>query len=417
MALWADKGNEMAITVNTNLSSLQAQLNLNNSSMSLNQSLQRLSSGFRINSGKDDAAGLAISQTLTSAIRGNNQAMRNANDGVSVGQTAEGAMGQIANNLQRIREIAVQASNGGVSDTNRSQLQNEVNQLTQEISRTIQTTEFNGTKLLAGGANLTFQVGSEGAADNQISIQTVDLTQSTPNTLSGSTADLTKAAADAKTAWDAAKTAYGAVADATTGAPNPGVTQATADEMKRKSLNAEKAYLDTDLAAKSKAVDDADKAWQAADTAGKAAAKTALDNARTAMDTAKDAQTTFSNANPTIGASGGLHSFNANLLAVKTVDVTSQDGAAKALNLLSQDIAKISDLRSTFGSVMNRFDAVVANLGNYTQNLTAANSRIMDVDFASETANLTKGQILQQAGGSILKQANSLPQAALSLLQ
>ncbi|AXE32556.1 hypothetical protein DK842_04440 [Chromobacterium phragmitis] len=187
--------------------------------------------------------------------------------------------------------------------------------------------------------------------------------------------------------------------------------------MKRKSLNAEKAYLDTDLAAKSKAVDDADKAWQAADTAGKAAAKTALDNARTAMDTAKDAQTTFSNANPTIGASGGLHSFNANLLAVKTVDVTSQDGAAKALNLLSQDIAKISDLRSTFGSVMNRFDAVVANLGNYTQNLTAANSRIMDVDFASETANLTKGQILQQAGGSILKQANSLPQAALSLLQ
>ncbi|MEN7429998.1 flagellin [Chromobacterium sp. TRC.1.1.SA] len=410
----------MAITVNTNLSSLQAQLNLNNSSMSLNQSLQRLSSGFRINSGKDDAAGLAISQTLTSAIRGNNQAMRNANDGVSVGQTAEGAMGQIANNLQRIREIAVQASNGGVSDTNRSQLQNEVDQLTQEISRTIQTTQFNGTKLLSGGANLTFQVGSEGSADNQISIQTVDLTQSTPNTLSGSTADLTKAATDAKTAWDAAKTAYGAVANATTGAPNPGVTQAAADEMKRKSLNAEKSYLDIDLAAKSKAVEDADKAWQAADpTVGtaKADAKTALDAARTKMDAAKDAQTTFSNANPTIGASGGLHSFNANLAAVKTIDVTSQDGAAKALNLLSQDIAKISDLRSTFGSVMNRFDAVVANLGNYTQNLTAANSRIMDVDFASETANLTKGQILQQAGGSILKQANSLPQAALALLQ
>ncbi|MEN2426321.1 flagellin [Chromobacterium vaccinii] len=410
----------MAITVNTNLSSLQAQLNLNNSSMSLNQSLQRLSSGFRINSGKDDAAGLAISQTLTSAIRGNNQAMRNANDGVSVGQTAEGAMGQIANNLQRIREIAVQAANGGVSDTNRSQLQNEVDQLTQEISRTIQTTEFNGTKLLAGGATLTFQVGSQGAADNQISIQTVDLTQSTSNTLSGSTADLTKAAADAKTAATDADTAYKAVADAATGKPNAGVTQATADEMKRKSLNAQKSYLDLDLAAKSKAVDDADKAWQAiapTDTTAKDAAKTALDNARKAMDTAKDAQTTFSNANPTIGASGGLHSFNANLAAVKTVDVTSQDGAAKALNLLTQDIAKISDVRSTFGSVMNRFDAVVANLGNYTQNLTAANSRIMDVDFASETANLTKGQILQQAGGSILKQANSLPQAALALLQ
>lgn len=411
----------MAITVNTNLSSLQAQLNLNNSSMSLNQSLQRLSSGFRINSGKDDAAGLAISQTLTSAIRGNNQAMRNANDGVSVGQTAEGAMGQIANNLQRIREIAVQASNGGVSDTNRSQLQNEVDQLTQEISRTIQTTQFNGTKLLSGGANLTFQVGSEGSADNQISIQTVDLTKSAANTQTGTQADLTKAATDAKTASDAAETAYKAVVDATTGKPNAGVTQATADELKRKSLDAKKSFLDLDLAAKNKAVDDADKANQAAlagtDTAAQTATATALKNARDAMNTAKDDLNKFTVANPNVGASGGLHSYNGSLSAVKTVDITTQDGAAKALNLLSEDIAKISDMRSTFGSVMNRFDAVVANLGNYTQNLTAANSRIMDVDFASETANLTKGQILQQAGGSILKQANSLPQAALALLQ
>ncbi|MEO2218049.1 flagellin [Chromobacterium vaccinii] len=415
----------MAITVNTNLSSLQAQLNLNNSSMSLNQSLQRLSSGFRINSGKDDAAGLAISQTLTSAIRGNNQAMRNANDGVSVGQTAEGAMGQIANNLQRIREIAVQASNGGVSDTNRSQLQNEVDQLTQEISRTIQTTQFNGTKLLSGGANLTFQVGSEGSADNQISIQTVDLTQPVTNTGTGTVTDLTKAAADAKTAWDDAKTAYGKVADAATGKPNPGVTQATADEMLRKSKGAEKGYLDLDLAAKSKAVDNAEKARSAALAGGDAGAiKTAEDLLKTArgdMDTAKDAVSKFTVDNPNVGASGnstaGLHSYNSSLSAVKTIDITTQDGAAKALNLLTQDIAKISDLRSTFGSVMNRFDAVVANLGNYTQNLTAANSRIMDVDFASETANLTKGQILQQAGGSILKQANSLPQAALALLQ
>lgn len=160
----------MALTVNTNISSLTAQNNLSNSSTALNLSLQRLSSGLRVNSAKDDAAGLAISQTLTSAIRGNNQAIRNANDGISVGQTAEGALGQVANNLQRIREIATQSSNGSVSDTNRSQLQKEVDQLTQEISRIVQTTQFNGTKLLSGGNTLTFQVGSSGSTDNTVSV-------------------------------------------------------------------------------------------------------------------------------------------------------------------------------------------------------------------------------------------------------
>ncbi|AUH49681.1 flagellin FliC [Chromobacterium sp. ATCC 53434] len=282
----------MAITVNTNLASLQAQINLNGSSNSLSQSLQRLSSGLRVNSAKDDAAGLAISQTLTSAIRGNNQAIKNANDGISVGQTAEGALGQIANNLQRIREIAVQASNGSVSNNNRSQLQNEVDQLTQEISRIVQTTEFNGTKLLSGGATLTFQVGSSGSTDNQVSVSSTDLT-------SGST----------------------------------------------------------------------------------------------------------------------LKSYNSALTATKTIDVTTQGGASGILSSLDADISQISNVRSTFGAVQNRFDAVVSNLQNYTSNLTAANSRIMDVDFASETANLTKNQILQQAGSSILKQANSLPQSALTLLQ
>lgn len=282
----------MAITVNTNVTSLQAQLNLNNSANNLSQSLQRLSSGLRINSAKDDAAGLAISQTLTSAINGNNQAINNANDGISVGQTAEGALGQVANNLQRIREIAVQASNGSVSNTNRSQLQNEVDQLTQEISRIIQTTQFNGTSLLSGGAVLTFQVGSSGAASNQVSISSVDMT-----------------------------------------------------------------------------------------------------------------------------SAGVLSSYNSSLSATGTINVTTQSGASAVLSALDSDIAQISTVRSTFGAVQNRFDAVVANLQNYVQNLTAANSRILDVDFASETAKLTQNQILQQAGASILKQANTMPQTALTLLQ
>lgn len=282
----------MAITVKTNVTSLQAQLNLNSSANALSQSLQRLSSGLRINSAKDDAAGLAISQTLTSAINGNNQAINNANDGISVGQTAEGALGQIANNLQRIREIAVQAANGSVSNTNRSQLQNEVDQLTQEISRIVQTTQFNGTNLLSGGSTLTFQVGSSGAANNQVAISSVDLT-----------------------------------------------------------------------------------------------------------------------------SGGVLCSYNSSLSATGTISVTTQSGASSVLSALDSDIAEISTVRSTFGAVQNRFDAVVANLHNYVQNLTAANSRILDVDFASETAKLTQNQILQQAGASILKQANTLPQAALTLLQ
>lgn len=280
----------MALTVNTNISSLTAQNNLSNSSTSLNLSLQRLSSGLRVNSAKDDAAGLAISQTLTSAIRGNNQAIRNANDGISVGQTAEGALGQVANNLQRIREIATQSANGSVSDTNRSQLQKEVNQLTQEISRIVQTTQFNGTKLLSGGNTLTFQVGSSGSTDNTVSVSASDLT-----------------------------------------------TQ--------------------------------------------------------------------------------LSSYASSLTATNQINVLSQTGAQAQLSALDADIGTVSNIRSTFGAVQNRFDAVVANLQNYVTNLTAANSRIVDVDFASETANLTKNQILQQAGTSILKQANSLTQSALTLLQ
>ncbi|MDF0604207.1 flagellin [Neisseriaceae bacterium TC5R-5] len=282
----------MALVVNTNIASLNSQRNLSNSSSALALSLQRLSSGLRVNSAKDDAAGLAISQTLTSAIRGNNQAIKNANDGISVGQTAEGALGQLANNMQRIREIAVQAANGSVSDTNRSQLQNEVDQLTQEISRIVQTTQFNGTSLLSGGSVLTFQVGSSGAATNQVSISSVDLT-----------------------------------------------------------------------------------------------------------------------------SAGTLTTYNSGLTNTGTISVTTQSAASGSLSSLDADIAAISNIRSTFGAVQNRFDAVVSNLQNYVENLTAANSRIVDVDFAAETATLTRNQILQQAGTSILKTANSLPQAALTLLQ
>jgi len=279
----------MSIVVNTNIASLDAQRNLSMSSDSLATSLQRLSSGLRVNSAADDAAGLAISQTLTASIRGNNQGIRNANDGISVAQTAEGALGQIGNNLQRIREIAVQASNGSVSNTNRSQLQKEVDQLTQEISRIVQTTNFNGTSLLTSGQSITFQVGSSGSTTNQVVASGVEMS--------------------------------------------------------------------------------------------------------------------------------ALNAYNSSLTAVGTIDVTTSGAASAALATMDSDINTVSNTRAQLGALQNRFQAVVANMQNYVENLTASNSRIMDTDFAAETANLTKNQILQQAGTSILGQANQLPQAALNLLR
>ena len=284
----------MALIVNTNIASLNAQRNLDTNATSLATTLQRLSSGLRVNSAKDDAAGLAVAESFTSQIRGNAQAIRNAGDGISLGQTAESALGSIANNTQRIRELAVQAANGTISDSNRSQLQKEVDQLTQEISRIVSTANFNSTNLLSGASTLTFQVGADGAANNQVSVTTTNLA------LSGS---------------------------------------------------------------------------------------------------------------------AGLFAFNSSLTATGTVNLLTAAAASAAIATLDSDISRVSSTRATFGSVQNRFEAVISNLESYVENLQAGRSRILDADFASETANLSRSQILQQAGTAILSQANSLPQTALSLLR
>lgn len=276
----------MAVIVNSNLASLNAQRNLESSQGSLNQSLQRLSSGLRINSAKDDAAGLFIAEQLTRDIRGTNQAVRNASDGISLGQTAEGALGEIGNNLQRIRELAVQSANATTG--NRTGIQAEVDQLTQEISRIVQTTEFAGNGLLSAATSLTFQVGASGAASNQLSVSTVSIT--------------------------------------------------------------------------------------------------------------------------------GIAGYASDLAATGTVNVSDAANASAALSTLSTALDTVNESRATYGALQNRFEAVISNLQNYSENLTAARSRIQDADFAAETANLTRSQILQQAGTSILAQANTLPQSALSLL-
>lgn len=278
----------MALTINTNIASLNAQRNLSTSQGGLETSLRRLSSGLRVNSAKDDAAGLFSIQKMTADIRGLNQAVRNAQDGISLGQTGEGAMDQVQAAQQRIREIAVQSANATVED--RTGLQAEVDQLTQEISRIVQTTEFNGQTLLDGnGGTLTFQIGQDGAASNQIDVSGLDLT--------------------------------------------------------------------------------------------------------------------------------ALNTYSASLTATSTVDVSSASAASAAIASVDLDIDSVSGSRATFGAVQNRFESVVVNLTTYAENLSAARSRIQDADFAAETANLTRAQILQQAGVAILAQANTLPQTALSLLQ
>jgi flagellin len=284
----------VAQVINTNILSLNAQRNLNSSQGALQTSLQRLSSGLRINSAKDDAAGLAISERFTAQIRGLNQAVRNANDGISLSQTAEGAMGEVTNNLQRIRELAVQSANATNSDSDRDSLQLEVAQLLEEINRVATQTTFNGTALLDGSfGGAVFQVGA-----------------------------------------------------------NSGETITVGDA-----------------------------------------------------------------ANPVDIRVATLFNDGATPPVATPPDIGSTGDAALAIDAIDAALDTVNGYRAEFGAVQNRFESVIANLSTAVENLSASRSRIMDADFAAETAALTRAQILQQAGVSVLAQANAAPQSVLQLLQ
>ena len=273
----------MAQVINTNVMSLNAQRNLSTNSANLATTIQRLSSGLRINSAKDDAAGLAISQRMTAQVRGMDVAARNANDGISLAQTAEGALSSIGENLQRIRELAVQAANGTNSADDRAALQKEVTQLSSEIGRVKDNANFNGTKLLNAAGSFTIQVGADASSDNQISISTVDMT--------------------------------------------------------------------------------------------------------------------------------------ATSTAASAIDISTASGATAALTAIDNQLKVVNNARADLGAIQNRFSSVISNLQNSSENLSAARSRIQDADYAKETAELTRTQILQQAGTAMLAQAKSIPQNVLSLLQ
>ena len=282
----------MAQIINTNLMSLNAQRNLSTTQSALATSVQRLSTGLRVNSAKDDAAGLAIAERMNTQVRGMNVAIRNANDAISLAQTAEGALSKINDMGQRMRELAVQSANATNNETDRASLDAEFQALSAEIKRNLEGTSFNGTKLFAALATMTFQVGANNTATDQIAVVTTNLTADT--TMTG-----------------------------------------------------------------------------------------------------------------ILGGGGGA----------TAADIKNVDKSREALDKLDKMLATVNSKRAEFGATQNRFEAVIQTLQVSAENQTAARSRIMDADFASETAALTRSQVLQQAGTAMLSQANSLPNNVLSLLR
>jgi flagellin len=493
--------------INTNISSLNAQRNLNASQSMLQTSLQRLSSGLRINGAKDDAAGLAISNRMTSQINGNTQAARNANDGISLAQTAEGDLSQIGANLQRMRDLAVQSANGTNSVSDRAALNSELQSLSAEIDRVAQNSSFNGVKLLDGTFTAqNFQVGAGATANDQIAINTIasartaqlgsagattaatrtgvatttalvagDVTlngfqvgasnigaspgQSAASaysiaaainaisTQSGVTATanttiLTGAAASAFGSYTAATSlsvngiAVGAIAGGTTAAGQGANVAAAINSVSDQSGVTATANASTGVVSLS-AVDGRDISLLA--LGGTTAAAALANFGLVTGDTAGPVPAVTTHGTITLNSSnaagivqGGGNAARAGLTAgglvtaattvssvssISALDISTAAGAINALTALDSALITINASRASLGTFQNRFASVVTSLQTSTENLTASRSRIVDTDFAAETASLSRNQILQQAGTAMLAQANQIPNGVMALLR
>ncbi len=384
----------MSLVINTNVLSLNAQRNLTSSQSQLATSLQRLSSSLRINSAADDAAGLAISERFTTQIRGIDQAARNANDGISLAQTAEGALAEIGKNLQRIRELAVQSRNATNSASDRVALDGEAQALRQEIDRVAQQTSFNGVNLLDGSfTNQVFQVGAN--VGQTISVNSiVDATSANLGT--SSSAQVTGAAATAFTAITAGHlTIDGGNGN---GAISVGAIGADASATERA------ASLRTAV----NSVSDQTGVYAVNDTA-----------TTVTLVSTTSVTVAFGGASATTATTGLTAATTAASTSTgfATLDLTQVAGADAALTQMDAALDAVNSARASLGAIQNRFTSVVASLQTTSENLSASRSRILDTDFAAETASLTRAQILQQAGTAILAQANAVPQNVLSLLR
>ncbi len=471
----------MALVINTNVMSLNAQRNLTTSGNQLATSLQRLSSGLRINSAKDDAAGLAISERMTTQITGLNQAARNANDGISLAQTTEGALQEVTNNLQRIRELAVQSANATNSDSDRAALDAEVQQRISEITRIASQTSFNGRKVLDGSfGGATFQVGANVGETISLSLDssvratdigqvatsegTVDLdtlftsggsAATTGTVAAGTVADPAAAVAFTvgSTAVSVAASGGRSLADLATAVNSQlsaaGITATVDGTALRLDANAAGAIDMTISGASGITFGTATNGTAA--VAGTAAPYTlgttsiqigdgtAVDLAGT-YDTAQDlvdainsqvsgVYASINDDNELVLSAGEaitLSGAGATALGVATAalqgslsaqNVLSVDGANATIQSVDAALTSVSSLRSDLGAIQNRFQSTINNLQTVSENLSASRSRIQDTDFAAETAALTRAQILQQAGTAMVAQANSAPQNVLSLLR
>jgi flagellin len=455
----------MAQVINTNIASLNAQRNLNSSQDALNTSLQRLSSGLRINSAKDDAAGLAISERFTAQIRGLDQAGRNANDGISLAQTAEGALNEVTNNLQRIRELSVQSANATNSSSDRAALQSEVSQLVAEIDRVAGQTNFNGVKLLDGSFSAqVFQVGANAGETITISSiassrgsalgqRTEAIVAGTADTGGGAVAGLTingttigatggglalsqaindsaagvTASVGTTTVAGAAMTPAALTGTITiNGTTTASITTTTDAAVSRglvtdaiNSISAATGVTATDNGTNVEltALDGRDVTHTfgtlTSAATGVAAAGTTSSAVTLTSDSAIDVGGTVTNSGLSVAITAAAQTGT----AVSLIDISSASGATTAIQSIDGALATINGSRADLGAIQNRFESVVTSLQTTSENLSASRSRIVDTDFAAETANLTRAQILQQAGTAMLAQANSAPQNVLALLQ
>jgi len=384
----------MAAIINTNVASLNAQRNLSSSQGSLNTSLQRLSSGLRINSAKDDAAGLAIADRFTSQIRGLDVASRNANDGISLAQTAEGALGEVTNNLQRVRELAVQSANASNSASDRAALNTEATQLLSEVDRVASQTKFNGVSLIDGSfTSAVFQVGANAGETITVS----------------SLVDANTAALGSVTSASGQSSAVAGISDLTAGATGDLIINGTdiSTQIGAAGTSQQRVGQVVDAINNSSTTTGVNAAFDSA------TGKIVLSSAATITVTGADdgTKTGFDISNS--DGSGAA----ATTTGLTSLDLSSYAGASLAIQQIDSALGQVNSARATLGAIQNRFSSVVSNIASTSENLSASRSRIQDADFAKETAALTRGQILQQAGTAILSQANSAPQSVLSLLR
>ncbi|UCQ55425.1 FliC/FljB family flagellin [Edwardsiella tarda] len=429
----------MAQVINTNSLSLMAQNNLNKSQSALGTAIERLSSGLRINSAKDDAAGQAISNRFTANINGLTQASRNANDGISLAQTTEGALNEVNDNLQNIRRLTVQAQNGSNSSSDLQSIQDEITQRLSEIDRISQQTDFNGVKVLSSDQKLTIQVGSNDGETIDIDLKNINkdslgLTSfSVAKGIDGTKAKTAPVAGDilSTTAVATLKTNPGTlkvggddVTNFVLGSDNKLYAATTADPTTAKYQEVKSVAKDGTVTLSAATALGAGSALDAAKagTATTSGTVTVAGNALSGADAAKVVKYEGTEKGaPQVVIKDGDKFYSASIDG--DGKVTRGNELAKTLQTtdplatLDKALSQVDDLRSGLGAVQNRFDSVINNLNSTVNNLSASRSRIQDADYATEVSNMSRAQILQQAGTSVLAQANQSTQNVLSLLR